>query len=147
MSDETFPWVEEVTAPEAGAGGHIDNIQIAQLMYDAWMRYLMEGVGLPREIFETQGRPTVREITARFDAEIFPGDELECGVRALSRSRRSFTLRQVLRKKEDGAHVASGTVVLVTIDPSTWTPIEIPPAIWNEIERAEGKEIPVATAS
>jgi acyl-CoA thioesterase FadM len=142
MSDERFPWVEDVTAPAVGGAGHIDNIQIAQLMYDAWMRYLLEGVGLPRAIFDTGGRPTVREITARFDAEIFPGDALECGVRALARSRRSFTLRQVLRRKDTGAHVASGTVVLVTIDPTTWQPVEIPAAIWDEIERAEGKSIP-----
>ena len=141
---ESFPWVENVIAPPAGGTGHLDNIQIAQLMYDAWMRYLLNGVELSPAIFETEGRPTVREITARFDAEIFPGDALECAVRALSRSRRSFTLREVLRRKDTGAQVASGTVVLVTIDPTTWRPVEIPGAIWDEIERAEGKSIPAA---
>jgi acyl-CoA thioesterase FadM len=145
MSDETFPWVEDVRAPEAGRAGHIDNIQIAQLMYDAWMRYLLEGVGLSPSVFDTEGRPTVREITAAFDAEIFPGDQLECGVRAVARSRRSFTLRQVLRRKDTGDQVASGTVVLVTIDPATWRPVEVPAAIWNEIERAEQKAIPVTS--
>ena len=142
MTEETFPWVEDVVAPDVGPAHHIDNIQITQLMYGAWMRYLMEGVGFPGDVFEQEGRPTVREITARFDAEIFPGDALQCGVRALTRSRRSFTLRQVLWKK-NGARVASGTVVLVTIDPKTYTPIEIPARIWDEIERAEGRKIPV----
>src|SRR4051794_3235644 len=119
MEEVRFPWLEDVIAPAVGEGGHIDNIQIAQLMYDAWMRYLTLGVGLPRTVFDEAGRPTVREISARFDTEVFPGDALECGVRALSRRRRSFTLGQVLRRK-DGTQVASGTVVLVTIDPKTW---------------------------
>ncbi len=141
---EVFPWVEDITAPAAAQAGHIDNIQITGIMYNAWMNYLVKGVGLSLQIFETEGRPTVREITARFDAEVFPGDALQCGVRALGRRRRSFTLRQVLWN----AHrftVATGTVVLVTIDPQTWRPVEIPSSLWAEIERAEGKSLPVDT--
>ena len=144
-TDEHYPWIEDVVAPDVGSAGHIDNIQIAQLMYDAWMRYLLDGVGLDREIFNRQGRPTVREITARFDGEVFPGDALKCGVRALSRRRRSFTLEEVLWKASDGRRLASGTVVLVTVDPTTYTPVEVPAELWSEIERAEQREIPIAT--
>lgn len=141
MSEESYPWIEDLVAPDVGAAGHIDNIQITALMYGAWMHYLMDGVRLPEDVFDKLGRPTVREITARFDAEIFPGDALQCGVRVLARSRRSFTLAEALWKQSDGSRVATGTTVLVTIDPKTYTPVEIPAVIWDEIERFEGRTI------
>ncbi|MGE0386527.1 MAG: acyl-CoA thioesterase [Gammaproteobacteria bacterium] len=143
-TQERFPWIEDVLAPRIEHGGHIDNIQITALMYGAWMNYLMLGVRLPPDVFDTLGRPTVREITGRFDAEIFPGEPLQCGVRALSRGRRSFTLREVLWRKSDQRQVASGTTVLVTVDPKTYAPVAIPDAIWSAIERAEGRAIPIA---
>jgi acyl-CoA thioesterase FadM len=141
--DEHFPWVEDVVAPEVGHDDHIDNIQIAQLMYDAWMHYLVEGLQSDMgELFSRRGRPIVREITARFESETFPGDRLQCGVRAISRSRRSFTLEQVLSQKAHGRVVAVGRTVLVTIDTATGQPVEVPSNFWQSVERFEGRSIP-----
>lgn len=142
MHDEpTHPWIEEVVAPETGETTHIDNIQIASLMYGAWMRYMTHCVGVTPDDFRRVGRPTVREISARFDAEVFPGEALTCGVRTLSRRRRSFTLGETLWRA-DGTRVASGTTVLVTVDPTTYAPVEIPTKLWAAIEGAEGRSIP-----
>jgi acyl-CoA thioesterase FadM len=140
---EHFPWVEDVVAPSVGGAGHIDNLQIAQLLYDAWMHYMVEGLGQDQgELFSGVGRPIVREINVRFDAEVFPGEALRCGVRATSRSRRSLALEQVLWRAVDEQTVAAGRTHLVTIDTATGQAVEIPSELWAAVERAEGRSIP-----
>ncbi len=147
MSDETFPWVETINVGVAEHDGHVGNIQIASWMYDAWLNYLTKGLQQdPEKLFGGGGRPIVREITARFNAEIFAGDVLHCGVRALSRRHRSFTLQQVLSKVPTGDVVAVGTTVLVTIDTATHALVEVPTDLWRAVEHAEGRSIPIEPA-
>lgn len=142
MGSEHFPWVDETVAPQVAADSHVTNIQVAEIMFNAWMNYLRLGIGAQsRDVFAQDARPIVRAITAQFDAEVASEDVLRCGVRAVSRSRTAFTLEQVLWRLPDEQRVASGTVVLVTIDRATGQTTPIPDDLWSSIECAEGRRI------
>jgi acyl-CoA thioesterase FadM len=135
-----YPWVEDVTAPDAAAAGHIDNIQITELLFGAWTRYLVPGLGVERTfVYRRTGRPIVRSIGVSFEAEIHAGQALRCGVRMLGRGRRSFTLEQLLVR--DGTPVARGHVVLVTLDERAGHSVAIPGELWAAVEKFEGREI------
>ena len=144
METGEFRWVEDVLAPDLGGGDHLDNLVIARMLYDAWSHYLEARAP------DTHGtRPTVRSITVRYDREVLPGDELRCGVRCASRSRRAFTLEQSLWRPVPRSSVATlpvafGTVVLVAVSASSGQPVEIPNRYWDQIEQAEGRNIPPA---
>ena len=140
---EHHPWCEDVVAPQPDREHHLDNLEIASILYDAWSNYMNAFAA-----GDLGTRPTVRSMTVRFDREVFAGDRLRCGVRCAGRSRRAFTLEQTLWRyggMADGARevLDVGTVVLVSVDPETWQPTEIPDAFWARIEGAEGRHIPV----
>jgi acyl-CoA thioesterase FadM len=140
-----YPWVEELTAPDEGRVGHVDNIQIAEMLFGAWTRYLVPGLGIDRTaVYRTGARPVVRSIEAGFEAEVFPGEALHCGVRALTRTRRSFTLEQVLARGE--VVLARGRVVLVTFDEAAGRSVSVPDDLWSRIESFEGRSIEQAGA-
>ena len=92
-----FRRVEEIKAPDAGKSGHIDIVQITGLFFDAFMSYLVPGLGLERTaVFSPTGRPIVRSTSVDVQAEIHPGQVLQVGVRAATRRSRSFTLEGLL---------------------------------------------------
>jgi acyl-CoA thioesterase FadM len=145
---DPVPWLETLTIGEGGHEGHLDNIAIAQLLYSAWQNYLGKGLGYGSdELFgrESVGRPIVRSISVRYDAEVFPGLEAQIGVRVLGRREKGFTLEQTLSRADDGQVLAAGTVVLVTVNPQTLKPVPIPHELWAAIEVFEGRSIPIGT--
>ncbi len=121
----------------------MDYIQITEMVYRAWTHYLTEGIGFSEgETFTNDGvRPIVRQVTVRVDAEVFPREALHCGVRALSRSDRSFTLEQALWRDADDRLLALCSVVLVTFDPSSGRPTAVPAHLWDAVEGFEGRKI------
>lgn len=138
-----YRWVESVEAPGAGKSGHDDVVRITDLLFGCWMRYLVPGLGLDRaRVFRADGRPIVRSINVDVDTAIFPGQGLECGVRALMRRQRSFTLEQLL--VSDRRTVARGHVVVVTIDERSGRSVAIPDDVWAAVERLEGRPIGIA---
>lgn len=137
---EDFRRLDDIKAPDAGKSGHIDIVQITALFFDAWMGYLVPGLGLDREaVFQPSGRPIMRSTTVDVEAEINPGQVLQCGVRALARRTRSFTLEGLLA--HDGRPAARGHLVLVTVDTNTGRSVEIPEELWAAVERVEGRMI------
>lgn len=137
-----FRRLDDITAPAAGTSGHIDIVQVTALLFDAWMGYLVPGLGLDREsVLRPVGRPIVRSTTVDVEAEIRPGQVLQCGVRAQARRTRSFTLGGLLA--HEGRPVARGQVVLVTVDTTTGRSVEIPQELWAAVERVEGRDIAI----
>jgi acyl-CoA thioesterase FadM len=135
----TYPWVERI-APVAERDHHLDNLEIAAILYRAWSSYLDAFAPSDATI-----RPTVRQITIRFDREVFASDQLECGVRCIGRSERAFSVEQTLWRSsavEGRVVLAVGTTVLVAVDVATSVPTAIPASFWSHIERAEGRTIP-----
>ncbi|MBY8862950.1 thioesterase family protein [Nocardia sp. CA2R105] len=140
------PWAETLTTGPSRHEGHLDNIEIAQLLYDAWQSYFTRGLGYNSDqLFadDSSARPIVRSISVRYDGEVFPGLEVAIEIRAIGRRSKGFTLEQTLRRIDDGRVLAVGTVVLVTINTQTFTPVAVPESLWSAIEELEGRAIPI----
>lgn len=136
MEPPTFAWTETVDVRATAGSEHIENLEIAGWLGEAGINYLTKGLAQePDVLFSGTGRPIVREITVRFDREVFGGERLTVGVRMLSRGRRSFVVEQTLLKA-DGTTAAVGRTVMVTIDTSTGRAVEIPGDFWAAVEAA-----------
>lgn len=143
------PWAMTLTIGAARHEGHLDSIEIAQLLFDAWQGYFVHALGYSSdELFGdgSVGRPIVRSISVRFDGEVFPGLKATIEVRVIGRRSKGFTLEQTLRGRDDGRVLAVGTVVLVTINAQTFEPVPVPEALWAAIEDREGRTIPIDAA-
>ena len=139
MDDVQFPLVDELVAPSENQpeGAHVVDFEIQKMLSLGWQRYLAivrEGAG---EIPD----PAVRQITTSFDGECHGGDDLRRGVRALHRTRRSWVLEEALWNAQTGAMVARSQVVMAGIDRATGRAAEIPPGLWESVERFEGRPV------
>jgi acyl-CoA thioesterase FadM len=139
MDVDQFTWRTHVVAPDGGNLGHVDGMQIANLLFQSWTRYLDEGLDLPHDVvFHDSCRPILREMSTRFDAEVVPGEPLTCGVRAAHRTAKSFTLSQALWRSDNDEQVAAGSAVLVTIDLQSGRAVRMAPHLWNAMRRTDG---------
>lgn len=139
--EDEFTLVENVVAPgDAGSHYHLVDYQTQELVSTLWSKYLAqnrEGIG------PGTGQPAMRRVTYMLDNEAQPGDELQRGIRAVSRTRRGFTCDAALWHKADGRFVHRAEIVTVWVEPGTGA-VEIPAGFWANVERTEGREIPVS---
>jgi acyl-CoA thioesterase FadM len=140
MDEEEFSLVDDVDPPAdtQPAGAHIVDYELQKLLSQGWQRY----VGLLREEVGDIPAPVCKQITTRFEAECHAGDRLRRGVRAVSRTRRSYVLEEALWQADSGRVVATSSVVMTGIDRETGRAAEIPDEMWAAVERREGRSIP-----
>jgi acyl-CoA thioesterase FadM len=138
MPIENYPLLDDVVAPDTQSpGAHVVDFELQKLLSQGWQRYL----GLVRDTAGTIPDPAVREITTTFEGECHGGDRLHRGVRAVQRTRRSWTLDVRLWAVESDRLVARARVILLGIDRSTGRATEIPDNLWNAVEQFEGRTI------
>jgi acyl-CoA thioesterase FadM len=139
VPDDDYSLVDEVVAPAdtQPAGAHVVDYELQKLLSQGWQRY----VSLIREKAGDIPAPAVKQITTSFDAECHGGDQLNRGVRAVSRTRRSYVLEEALWQAGSGEVVATSRVVMTGIDRGTGRAAEIPTAMWSEVEAREGRTI------
>lgn len=138
MKADQYTWCTQATVASSGNHGHVDGMQIAQILFESWTRYLGEGLRLPNDVvYDDSCRPILREVSTRFDAEVFAGEHLTCGVRGTSRTAKSFTLSQQLWRTDSGVLVAAGSAVLVTINVQTGRAVPVAPRLWQAIQRTD----------
>jgi acyl-CoA thioesterase FadM len=138
MESDHYRWRTDTIVADSGSLGHVDGMQVAQILFESWTRYLGEGLGLAHEVvFDDSCRPILREMSTRFDAEVYPGERLTCGVRAVARTVKSFTLSQALWRSDTHVQVAAGSTVLITIDVQTGRAVPIAPRLWRAIQQVD----------
>jgi hypothetical protein len=140
MERGDFPLVETVVAPRDTQpdGAHVVDYEIQKLLSVGWQTY----VRIVREA--TGGElppPAVREITTSFEGECHGGDQLLLGVRAVSRSRRSYTLEEQLWNPTTDKTVARSRVVMTGIDRTTGRASEVSPEFWAAVETFEDRRV------
>ena len=140
MDHSQFPLIDDVVAPEdtQPPDAHVIDFEIQKLLSRGWQRYLAivreaAGGDIPD--------PAVREITTSFDGECHGGDELQRGVRAAHRTRRSWVIEEALWNKASGQLVARSRVVMAGIDRSTGRAAEVPAHLWAAVEAFEGRTV------
>ncbi len=141
LNEETYAMVDDVMAPTdtQPEGAHVVDYELQKLLSEGWHRY----VALVRERVGEVPAPVVKQITTMFDAECHGGDSLQRGVRAVSRTRRSYVLEEALWQQGSGQVVATSRVVMTGIDRATGRAAEIPPGMWAAVEAIEGRTIEI----
>jgi acyl-CoA thioesterase FadM len=134
VSIDRFRFVDDVFAPDAGSHIHVLDYEIQTLLSQGWQHY----VATIRDGIAETPAPVVKQITTQFEAECFSGDRLRRGVRAVSRTRRSYVLEEALWRIGDGTVIATSQVVMTGIDRATGHAAELPPEMAAAIEALEG---------
>jgi acyl-CoA thioesterase FadM len=138
--EDEFTMIEDVVGPgEAGNHAHLIDYQTQELVSRLWSAYLAKN----RQGLDMAGpQPAMRRVTYSLDNEAFAGDELQRGIKAISRTRRGFTCEAALWHKADGRMVHRAEIVTVWVAPGQGA-VEIPEDFWANVEKMEGKAIPV----
>jgi hypothetical protein len=140
MHEDEYTIVEDITAPgEPGGGHHLVDYETQELVSTLWSVYLAkcrEGLA-PTNVMQA-----MRRVSYSLDSETFAGAELQRGIKVLSRSRRSVVFGADLWNKADGRYVHRAELVTVFVEPGKGA-VEIPADFWANVEKLEGREIPV----
>ena len=142
VAEHSYSMVDDVVAPDdtQSPGHHVVDYVLQMLLSQGWQKY----VATIREGIPDVPAPAVKEITTSFVAECLGGDLLQRGVRAVSRTRRSYVLEEALWQRESGQIVATSRAVIIGIDRTTGRAAEIPAPMWEVVELLEGRSIPVS---
>jgi acyl-CoA thioesterase FadM len=140
MHEDQFTMIEDIAGPgEVGSRHHLIDYQTQELVSTLWSKYLANaGSGLA----PTAVMPAMRRVSYALDNEAFAGDQLQRGIKAVGRSRRSCTFAVAVWHAADGRMVHSGEIVTVFVEPGKGA-VEVPADFWAEVEKIEGQEIPV----
>lgn len=139
-------WQTAVTEPRHYSGGHLSALSADELLFDARSRYFADAVRLP-------GPPgsfwlVYRHLVLDYVGEAFVGERLRCGVKAVSRGRRSIRMRQTLEVAGQHGHpVAHAKLVVVAFDVVRRTAIEVPPELWDAVVAFESGSCQGTSAS
>lgn len=140
MDTSEYPLIDDLVAPSESqpAGAHVIDFEIQKILSKGWHAYL----AVVREAAGTIPDAAAREITTSFEAECHGGDALKRGVRSLHRTRKAWTIEELLWNPSNDAVVARSKVVLLLIDRSTGKAAEIPANLWDAVEAFEGHAVP-----
>ena len=143
MDHHHFPLLYEVVAPTdtQPAGAHVVDFEIQKLLSRGWQRYVATVRESARESAGDDHYVVVRQITTSFEGECHGGDVLVLGVRALSRTKRSYVLEEALWEGATDRTVATSRVIMANVDPQLGRAAPIPEALWDAIESFEGRTV------
>jgi acyl-CoA thioesterase FadM len=137
--EDEYSLIEDITAPGGTHGGHLLDYQTQELLTSLWSAYLAKGrEGLPMD----GAMPALRRVSYALDSEAFVGQELQRGIKVLSRTRRGCTFGVGLWAKDGGQMVHQGEMVTVWVEPGKGA-VAIPDDFWAQMEKLEGREIPI----
>lgn len=123
-------WQEAVTQPRHYSGGHLTALGADELLFDARGRYFADAVPLPGTA--SSFWLVYRHLVLDYVGEAFVGERLRCGVKAVSRGKRSIRMRQTLEVVGKHGHpVAHAKLVVVAFDVVRRTAIEVPAELWD----------------
>jgi acyl-CoA thioesterase FadM len=125
-------WQEAVTEPRHYSGGHLSALGADELLFDARSRYFADAVPLPGP--SGSFWLVYRHLVLDYVGEAFAGEPLRCGVRAVSRGKRSIRMRQTLEVVGKHSHpVAHSKLIVVAFDVVRRVAIEVPAELWDAV--------------
>jgi hypothetical protein len=141
VHEDSFTIIEDVVAPgDPEHPHHIFDYETQEIVSLLWTKYLAE---IRAQCPPTTVVQAMRRVSYTLDNEAFPGDKLQRGIRAVSRSRRTATFSAALWHADDGRIVHQAELVTVFIEPGQGA-TEIPDDFWAAVEKLEGRSIPIA---
>ena len=140
MREDEFTLVEDITAPgDPSAHYHLVDYQTQEMVSTLWSKYLAK---IREGVAPSPVNQAMRSVTYSLDGEAFGGDELQRGIKVVSRTRRGCTFNAALWHTADGRLVHNAQLVTVFVEPGKGA-VEIPAEFWAKVEELEGREIPV----
>ncbi len=107
--------------------------------FDDTLTDLFEEVGLTTPKMQAAGFEVVTaNLTINFKATATLGDVLETRVRVARIGTKSITFELETRIEDTGVVTADGQVVFVTVDHSTFTPVEVPQLAIDALQPGDG---------
>ena len=83
----------------------------------------------------------IRHLSIDYVTEAFAGEELWCGVRATSRSRRTVHLESCIWERETRRVVLECKIADVAFDVGTRRSVDVPEGLWEAVARFEGRDL------
>lgn len=114
---------------------HLDAAATAELLLAARSTYFREGVGWPG--LGPAFWLVYRNLTIDYLSEAFLGEQLRCGVMAVSRSRRTIVLNQLIWEASSERPIAAGRVADVAFDVQSRQAVDLPEDLWDAVQRFE----------
>lgn len=132
MENYSFDYSYRVGIGDINYGGHVSNAAVLTIFQDARLAFLA-GLGPFSEV-EVGGCGLIMpEAHLYYRQEMFHGDRLQVGVRAVALKRSAFTLEY--RIERSGELTVEGNTLLVCFDYHKRKPCRIPPAFLTALER------------
>ncbi len=136
---DVYTWFHDVRIDESDFDDldHVGNAAIARMLDDArtdWFRSLQGR--------EPRRYVVVRHLSISYEGEARRGAQLRCGVRALSRSRRTLLMDQSLFESSSGRTVARAQAVHVCFELDSRSAVPVWPSMIEGIERRQGQPLP-----
>ena len=137
---QRFTLIDDVEVAGEVGQHHLIDFQTQELVSVLWATYLRR---VRSVIAPGPAHPVLRSVSYSLHNEAFPGEPLRVGIRMVRRSRRSCTLAASVWHPDDGRTVHAAEMLTVFVDPSRGVAVEIPADFWAEVERLEGRPIPI----
>lgn len=145
---ERFRYVVDVPYDDdryRGGRGHLNNASAADILSWWFSGYLFTEIGWGAHLgFGSRYDFPFRHLSVTYESEAFGHEQLRCGVRAVSRGRRSASFEAALWVEPERRLIATATAVRVLFDMATERATEIPREMWATVEDYEGRPLPHA---
>lgn len=143
MPWEGFRFIHEVTPDADDHPFHLNNLGVAELLFDARNAYVTDGVGLSwQELFDSGRVFAMRRLEINYERQVAAGRRLKIGIKAVLRSRRTLTFDEAAWESESGARFAVARSVHLVVRADSGDAVELPDDILDRFASFEGRRIP-----
>lgn len=135
-----FAWTVTAAAPPPLESDHVGGMQLAEVLYDASMQYLVAALGvadLQALARLTSCRPILSGVSSTFVSALGGGEPIRIGVKAGTRTSRSFVLDDAVWAAD--RLVAFGTTSIVMFDTDAGRATDIPAELWDRMTAMDAR--------
>lgn len=138
-----FRFVHEVVPDAEAHPFHLNNLGVAELLFDARNAYITEAVGLSwQDLFDSGRVFAMRRLEIDYERQVAAGALLKVGVRAVQRSRRTLTFEEAAWETESASRFAVARSVHLIVGNDSGDALELPDDILDSFEDFEGRRLP-----
>jgi acyl-CoA thioesterase FadM len=142
-----FRYVMEPAPSIDGRPFHLNNLTIAELLFNARNSYITQAVGMVwQDLFDTGRNMIMRRLEIDYEREAAATASLKVGIRAAKRSRRTLTFEEIVCQVDPPSTIAVGRSVHVVVRFDAPGAIELPEDVVRRYEAYEQRPLQVPAA-
>ncbi len=150
--DSAAPWagfrfVMEPTPSLDGQPFHLNNLTIAELLFNARNSYITQAVGMVwQDLFDSGRNMIMRRLEIDYEREASATASLKVGIRAATRSRRTLTFEEAVWQVDPPLTIALARSVHVVVRFDAPGAIELPDDVVRRYEAYEQRPLQLPPA-